>query len=145
MVKIHPVNREVALAMRKSHFILYVKDQEKSTAFYTRVLGQGPSLHVPGMTEFQVAENCILGLMPQTGIKRLLGARLPDPESDRALARAELYLLVEEPQAYHQRALDAGALELSELAAWDWGDRVAYSLDPDGYVLAFAERIDISK
>ncbi|MEW6405929.1 MAG: VOC family protein [Chloroflexota bacterium] len=128
--------------MLKSHFVLYVKDQNRSTAFYTRVLGQEPSLHVPGMTEFQLAENCVLGLMPQAGIKRLLGARLPNLETDHAIARAELYLLVDEPQSYHQRALEAGAMELSGFAVRDWGHRAAYSLDPDGHVLAFAEAFD---
>ena len=93
------------------------------------------------MTEFNLANDCTLGLMPQTGIKRLLGARLPDLDAGDGIPRAELYLLVDEPQTYHQRALDAGATELSELAARDWGHRAAYSLDPDGHVLAFAESI----
>ena len=39
----------------------------------------------------------------------------------------------------HQRALAAGARELDPPGARDWGDTVAYSLDPDGHVLAFAQ------
>jgi len=45
---------------------------------------------------------------------------------------------VENPDAYHLRALAVGARELSPMAPRDWGDLVAYSLDPDGHVLAFA-------
>lgn len=123
------------------YFILYVRDQDKSTAFYSRVLNQQPRLHVPGMTEFVLCNGCVLGLMPEAGIKKLLGKRLPDPSRATGVPRSELYLIVEDPQAYHKRALELGALELSELKERDWGHRVAYSLDPDGHVMAFAEEI----
>jgi catechol 2,3-dioxygenase-like lactoylglutathione lyase family enzyme len=127
-----------ALAITKAHFILYVQDQARSTAFYTHVFGYPPSLNMPGMTEFTLTENTIVGLMPEAGIKRLLGARLPDPAHGTRPSRAELYLLVRQPLAYHQRALEAGAQELSGLAERDWGHQAAYSLDLDGHVLAFA-------
>jgi catechol 2,3-dioxygenase-like lactoylglutathione lyase family enzyme len=122
-----------------SHFILYVRDQERSTQFYSTVLGQKPRLHVPGMTEFSLSETCILGLMPEAGIKRLLGEKLPDPASASGIPRSELYLRVDDPQAFHQRALELGARELSELEKRAWGDLAAYSLDLDGHVLAFAK------
>lgn len=35
----------------------------------------------------------------------------------------------------------AGATELSPLSMRDWGDLAAYSLDPDGHVVAFAQRM----
>lgn len=125
----------------KTHFILYVKDQMRSTAFYSHVFGCSPSLNVPGMTEFILSENCVLGLMPVSGIKRLLGNNLPNPELATGIPRSEIYLLVKSPIEYHRRSIEAGARELSGLADRDWGDRVAYSLDPDGHVLAFAEQI----
>lgn len=127
-------------AVTKTLFILYVHDQAKSTAFYAAVLDQDPTLNVPGMTEFTLAEQCVLGLMPETGIKRLLGNRLPDPAQATGVPRAEIYLYVADPAIYHQRALAAGAVALSGLERRDWGDRAAYSLDPDGHVLAFAEK-----
>ncbi len=125
----------------RSHIILYVSNQDDSTAFYTQVLDMKPQLHVPGMTEFQLSAHTILGLMPETGIKRLLGAALPDPSHAAGIPRAELYLVVDNPLAYHQRALKAGGKALSGLENRDWGDQVAYSLDPDGHVLAFAAPI----
>ena len=128
------------LPVTTANFILYVKDQARSTAFYTQALGCRPTLDVPGMTEFTLSETCVLGLMPEAGIKRLLGEGLPDPAQGRSIPRAELYLRVPDALACHQRALAAGATELSPLAARDWGDRAAYSLDPDGHVLAFAEQ-----
>jgi hypothetical protein len=45
------------------------------------------------------------------------------------------------PLPSHKSALAHGAIELSRLVKRDWGHVVAYSLDPDGYVLAFAEKI----
>lgn len=131
-----------SILVTRTHFILYVKDQTRSTAFYSQVLGCEPSLNVPGMTEFTLAENTILGLMPEAGIKRLLGEKLPDPARNVGIPRSEVYLLVHEPRAYHQRAIQAGAIELSGLEQRDWGQRAAYSLDPDGHVLAFAEQLE---
>jgi catechol 2,3-dioxygenase-like lactoylglutathione lyase family enzyme len=125
----------------RSHIILYVSNQDDSTAFYTQVLDMKPHLHVPGMTEFHLSSGTILGLMPETGIKRLLGAALPDPSHAAGIPRAELYMVVDDPLAYHQRALKAGGRELSNLENRDWGDQAAYSLDPDGHVLAFATPI----
>jgi predicted enzyme related to lactoylglutathione lyase len=120
----------------KTHFILYVHDQEASSAFYARVLNDRPTLQVPGMTEFEIGVCTVMGLMPERGIARLLGLSV-EPASQGA-ARGEVYLVVADPDAYHQRALAAGARELSALAPRSWGDLVAYSLDPNGYVLAFA-------
>jgi catechol 2,3-dioxygenase-like lactoylglutathione lyase family enzyme len=119
-------------------FVLYVAHQGLSTAFYAAVLDREPALNVPGMTEFDLPGGAALGLMPEAGIKRLLGAAIPDPSPANGIPRAELYLRVEDPNAFHARALSAGARELSPLLPRDWGEDVAYSLDPDGHVLAFA-------
>ena len=122
----------------KAHFILYVTDQKASTNFYSTVLAKAPSLNVTGMTEFELPGGGILGLMPANDIKQLLGAEMPDPNQARGIPRAELYLLVDNPASYHERALLAGALELAPLERRTWGHRATYCLDPDGHVLAFA-------
>lgn len=119
------------------HFILYVRDQAASARFYRAVLARAPRLDVPGMTEIELG-GAVLGLMPEAGVKRLLGDALPDPAAARGAPRAELYVLVDDPAAFHARALAHGARELSPLAPRDWGHVAAYSLDPDGHVLAFA-------
>jgi catechol 2,3-dioxygenase-like lactoylglutathione lyase family enzyme len=123
----------------KAHFILYVSDQKASAAFYAAVLQAEPRLDVPGMTEFQLNDGAVLGLMPQTGIKRLLGDKLPDPAKASGIPRAELYIITDDPAGHHQRAIQNGAKELSPLLPRDWGHAVAYSLDPDGNVLASAQ------
>jgi len=129
-----------SIIAKNSILILYVEDQERSTAFYSAVLNVEPVLHVPGMTEFALTSGSSLGLMPEKGIKKLLGDRLPDPQTGTGIPRAELYLIVDDAGAFHDRALKAGSRELSVLAPRDWGDSAAYSLDPDGHVIAFAER-----
>jgi catechol 2,3-dioxygenase-like lactoylglutathione lyase family enzyme len=121
-----------------AHFILYVADQARSAAFYRQVLNRAPRLDVPGMTEFELAEGAVLGLMPESGIRALLGPALPDPAAARGAPRCELYLIVDDPAARHDRAIAAGAKELSAPAPRDWGHVAAYALDLDGHVLAFA-------
>lgn len=119
----------------RAHLILFVTDQAESTQLFRFVLGQEPELDVPGMTEFVLQQGCVLGLMPRAGIQRLLG------RSDVGQSGAELYLEVADPQAFHDRALAAGAELLSPLAPRDWGADVAYSRIADGTILAFARRI----
>jgi catechol 2,3-dioxygenase-like lactoylglutathione lyase family enzyme len=106
------------------------------------VLDRTPTLDVPGMTELALDEAgaSTVGLMPETGIVRLLGEEI-DPSRLRGPGRAELYLLVDDPAVFHARALAAGARGLSPLQDRDWGHRAAYSLDPDGHVLAFAGQL----
>jgi catechol 2,3-dioxygenase-like lactoylglutathione lyase family enzyme len=121
-----------------SHFILYVADQSRATAFYMAVLAAAPRLDVPGMTEFDLPGGAVLGLMPEAAIEHLLAPRLPSPSAARGVPRAELYLVGPDAANCHARALAAGAAELSPLSLRPWGHRAAYSLDPDGHVLAFA-------
>lgn len=121
-------------------FILYVADQEASTSFYEAVLDQAPELHVPGMTEFRLSPTSKLGLMPETGIAKIICPALPDPASGRGIPRCEAYLYVDDPGAYVQRAEAAGAKTVSPLQPRNWGDTAAYLADPDGHVLAFAQK-----
>ncbi|MBP9092584.1 hypothetical protein KBI23_16300 [bacterium] len=125
-----------------AHIILYVKDQVASSNFYRYVLDLEPVLDVPGMTEFKLSDTCVLGLMPEIGIKKLLGEKLPDPNEARGIPRAEVYLVVDSAAQYYERALQKNASALSALSLRDWGDQVAYCLDLDAHVLAFAQRAE---
>ena len=122
----------------ESYFILYVRDQDRAREFYAAALGIEPRLHVPGMTEFDLPAGGVLGLMPEAGIKRLLGDSISDPSAAQGIPRAELYLLVDAPVDYHERAVRAGARELSGFEPRNWGHSAAYSQDVDGHILAFA-------
>lgn len=128
--------------MNGALYILYVRDQEFSTRFYTAVLNQTPVLYVPGMTQYTISDTCQFGLMPEAGIKKLLGEALPDPARANGIPRNELYLMVDKAQPYLDRALQNGAKLISEISMRDWGQRVGYCLDIDGHVLAFADDLD---
>lgn len=120
------------------HTILYVADQNKSCDFYKAILRLEPQLHVPGMTEFKLSEKHILGLMPELGIKKLLGDKLPDPSKASGVPRAELYIRVENPEPMFEEAVRLGAIALSPILERNWGGRAGYVMDTDGHVLALA-------
>ena len=125
--------------MSVPEFILYVADQARARAFYAAVLGRGPVLDVPGMTEFDLG-GALLGLMPQADIEELLGGIAGGPGQ-----RAELYLRRVDAVAAIDRALASGGRLLSPLSARAWGDVVGYVLDPDGHVLAIAAEADAER
>ncbi|MBI9033981.1 MAG: lactoylglutathione lyase [Bacteroidales bacterium] len=118
--------------------ILYCRDQQISRDFYSIVLDQCAVLDVPGMTEFQLTETVKLGLMPESGIKKILEDKTPDPASGNGIPRCELYMYTEHPEEVIERALRAGAKLISEIQPRNWGDSVGYLADPDGHVVAVA-------
>jgi lactoylglutathione lyase len=121
--------------------ILYVRDQERSAGFYQKLLRMAPDVNLPGMTEFNLSNNCKLGLMPNSGIAKILLDKVPHPESGNGIPRCELYLHVDNVQLEYDNALACGATLISDIAERDWGDRVCYFADPDGHIIAFAERV----
>ena len=120
--------------------ILYVKDQEKSALFYEQLLAQKPTLHVPGMTEFNLNANCKLGLMPNNGIAKILSDTMPHPETGTGIPRCELYLSVNDLHSAYANAIAAGAQPISPIMERNWGDTVCYFADFDGHVIAFAQQ-----
>jgi len=121
----------------RSMVILHVPDQEEARRFWEQVLQKAPCLHVPGMSEFDLPGGLLLGLMPEAGMRRLLPT-LSRAFAESGMVRAELYLMVEDPQSMLERALGAGATLLDEVRPRSWGDEAGYALDAWGHVLAFA-------
>ena len=119
------------------HTILYVHDQQLSTEFYAKLFRQNPELNVPGMTEFQLAKNFKLGLMPNKGIAKILADKTPHPDNGNGIPRCELYLYVENIEWEYTNAIIAGTQLISEIKDRDWGDKVCYFADPDGHIIAF--------
>ncbi|KUG25341.1 hypothetical protein ASZ90_004839 [hydrocarbon metagenome] len=127
--------------INKSHTILYVEDQQASTEFYSKLLNIDPTLNVPGMTEFTLIDNSILGLMPAAGIKKLLKEKIELPQKIINTPRAEIYLVVDNAAAYIKRAQEMNVVVLEDFKERNWGHRVIYFEDLDGYIIAFAEEI----
>lgn len=122
--------------------ILYVKDQGTSCRFYQKILRRQADLHVPGMIEFHLSDHCNLGLMPNKGIATILADKTPHPDSGNGIPRCELYLYVDDIHFEFENALKTGAKLISSITDRDWGDKVCYFSDPDGHIIAFAEKID---
>ena len=129
--------------MRSVEIILYVRDQAASRDLYSALLRRAPVLDVPGMTEFELTGGVKLGLMPHSGIARILGEALPHPQQADGVPRCELYLQVGDLDLECNNAIASGARLISAKAARDWGDTVAYFADHDGHVIAFAQRTSI--
>lgn len=120
--------------------ILYVSDLEQSSLFYENLFRRKADLNVPGMVEFKLAPNCKLGLMPNDGIARILDGKTPHPASGIGIPRCELYLYVDDLQLEFDNALQIGAKLISPISDRNWGDRVCYFADPDGHMVAFAQK-----
>ena len=121
----------------QAEFILYVQDQQRSRDLYRVLLDREPVLDVPGMTEFDLG-GCKLGLMPSSGIARIITPALPHPDAGHGVPRCELYLRVDDLDAAIARAVQVGLAVISPAADRDWGDRVTYFADPNGHVIALA-------
>lgn len=127
--------------INKSHIIFYVEDQQKSTEFYSQLLNLKPTLNVPGMTEFTLIDNAVLGLMPAAGIKKLLKEKIELPQKTINTPRAEIYLVVDNAEEYIRRAQEMKVAVIDEFADRNWGHRAIYYEDLDGYIIVFAEEI----
>lgn len=128
-------------SIQKIHTILYVENQEISTEFYTKTLRLKPDLNVPGMTEFHLTDDFTLGLMPNSGIAKILAGKTPPPESGTGIPRCELYLYVDDIEAALKNIHDNQIAVISGLQERNWGDMAFYFADPDGHIIAFATKI----
>lgn len=122
------------------HIILYVADQQKSCDFYTDILRQQPTLHVPGMTEFMLNDTLTLGLMPENGIAKILGTATAHPATGSGIPRCELYIRTDLAEEMFNRALQAGGSFISGMELRSWGESAGYIADPDGHIIAFAQK-----
>lgn len=117
--------------------VLYIENLEISKKFYSVLLDQEPILDELGMVEFQLMPNVKLGLMPLKGIVKLLGMAVRHKAGDYPPC-CELYLKHADPEGCLERLDAAGGKIVQPLKTMSWGDEVAYAIDPDGHVLAFA-------
>ncbi len=127
--------------MNRMMTILFVVDGKAMAEFYRQVLQVEPHIDEPGMRAFRVG-GAELGLMPRSGIRRLLPT-LPE-FSENPAPSCELYLIVKDPEPMLARALEAGALLVSPGETRSWGEWAAYCRDPEGHLLAIAAPAEAS-
>lgn len=121
-------------------FILYVKDQQKSTSFYSTLFRKDPDLNVSGMTEFILNDFCKLGLIPIDGIAKIITPKLAHPNLGNGIPRCELYFIVENIQIEFEHVVKMNAPIISYIEERNWGDLAFYFSDLDGHVIALAEK-----
>ncbi|MFH0866946.1 MAG: VOC family protein [Bacteroidota bacterium] len=125
----------------KDMIILYVADQQRSSNLYKAVLGKEPILDVPGMTEFELNEKTILGLMPEAGIQKILGDKTPLASTGNGIPRCEFYIAVPDVSKAFDNLISNGGKSISPPEMREWGHFAAYGADPDGHIIAFAQII----
>ncbi|WP_179404812.1 VOC family protein [Burkholderia guangdongensis] len=121
---------------------LTVRNARASIAFYQAAFGfalrdvhdeDGAVMHV----EMTYRGQMIVMFAPEGAF----GSTAMTPKSAGATAPQSFYLYVDDVDATHRRALDAGAKSLTEPQDQFWGDRFAQIEDLDGYRWALARRL----
>jgi catechol 2,3-dioxygenase-like lactoylglutathione lyase family enzyme len=120
--------------------IFYVADLAKAVAFFDAAFGFKKSTVAPQYVEYELRPGAHLGLMPQSNAGYIVGEKIGKLKPTDGAPRGELYLLVADPEAAVKCLQKAGATLTSPLELREWGDRAAYFMIPDGYVIAVADR-----
>ncbi len=127
--------------MNKTYVIIYVDNLDKTKMFYKILFNIVPIIDEQGMCEFELPNGLTLGIMPKSSIEKLFGKDYIFNDNKKSTPKFELYLQVDDPKVFHKKAMQLGALELRKFEETDWGDRAAYSINHDGHILAFAEKV----
>jgi lactoylglutathione lyase len=122
--------------MRFGYIIAYVREVERSVAFYERAFGlkrrfvdesgQYAAMET-GETTLAFASNEIAQSNLPVGFRENNPAELP--------AGVEIALVAEDVGAAFRSALEAGATKVAEPETKPWGQTVAYVRDPDGLII----------
>lgn len=126
--------------MNKTYFIIYVDNFDKTKMFYEILFDIKPIIDEPRMCEFELPNGLTLGIMPNSSFEKLFGGDYIFNDKKKSTPKFELYFQVNNPETFHKKAKQLGALELRKIEKMDWGDKAAYSINHDGHILAFAEK-----
>jgi uncharacterized glyoxalase superfamily protein PhnB len=123
----------------KVHTILTVNDLHKSKMFYRLVFDLDPIVDEENIVEFELNDSFVLGLQLSSLTEKLFDQEVAAKFNLLKTSSAEIYIQCDNAEAMHQKALQFGCLELSPFQERYWGQSVAYSVNHDGHVLAFAK------
>jgi lactoylglutathione lyase len=116
--------------------ILFVRDLERSVAFYRDVIGLPFKLQGDGYVEF-ATQGARFGLYDRNRLGELTGQGT-DPADHPG---GEVVFLVEDVDAEAERLREAGATILRGPVDRAWGHRTLHLEDPDGFVVELAGEI----
>lgn len=73
---------------------------------------------------------------------KILSDKTPHPDQGNGIPRCELYFYIDNIEQEFDSATQIGAKLISPIEDRDWGDKVCYFADPDGHIIAFAEKLN---
>ncbi|XP_034687614.1 uncharacterized protein LOC117915953 [Vitis riparia] len=130
-----------------AYVVLYVKDVAKSTAFYAKAFGCNvrrlDESHRWGELD---SGKTTIAFTPvhQRETDRITGA-VQDPWSGRERPPVELCFAYVDVDAAYKRAVENGAMAVSEPEEKEWGQKVGYVRDIDGIVVRMGSHVNPPK
>ena len=125
-----------ASAVRRVDYVIrFVRDLDRSVAFYRDVLGLTPRIFGEGYVEFDV-ENLKFGLYAREKLPELIG-----PDSHKTGPEGEVVFVVRDVDSWSERVREAGIQVVSGPTDRPWGHRTLHVADPDGLIVEFAQEI----
>ena len=118
------------------YVILFVRDLERSVAFYRDVIGLPFKLQGDGYVEF-ATQGARFGLYDRNRLGELTGQGTTPPDHPGG----EVVFLVEDVDAEAERLREAGVTILRGPLDRAWGHRTLHLEDPDGFVVELAGEI----
>ena len=118
------------------YVILFVRDLERSVAFYRDVIGLPFKLQGDGYVEF-ATQGARFGLYDRNRLGELTGQGTEPPDHPGG----EVVFLVEDVDAEAERLREAGVTILRGPLDRAWGHRTLHLEDPDGFVVELAGEI----
>ncbi|AZD07833.1 Lactoylglutathione lyase [Pseudomonas chlororaphis] len=130
--------------MKFAYTIFYVPDVSASLAFFNRAFGLPTRfLHESGTYgELETGTTALAFAAHELGAMNFSGGHVEAHRSGRPLGM-EIGLVCEDVPAAHQRALDAGASELSAPSEKPWGQTVSYVRCPDGMLVELCTAVQL--
>ena len=128
--------------MRFAYAIGYVRDVERSVAFYEQAFGlQRRFVDESGQyAEMETGETTLAFASNELGASNLPGGfRRNDPAEPPA--GVEIAFLTEDVDAAFRKALAAGATSVAEPKTKPWGQIVAYVRDRDGMLVEIGSQM----
>ncbi len=119
--------------------VFAVTDVEGMVAFYERAFGWERRADFPIYVELADSTGQGVAFYERVAFGENTG-HVPALAPEGALTGAELYLRCEDLGASIERLVAAGARLLRERTVKNWGEEVAYYADPEGNVVAVAQR-----
>ena len=121
--------------------IFAVSDLRRSLDFYEQAFDwpRNERIDYDNYVELHPSDGGTLGLYDREGYADMVGAAVAEPAPGR-VSPAYVYVRVEDARAAADRIAAAGGRSLSPLSPHSWGETAAWFADPDGNVIAVAER-----